>query len=62
MKLWQLIKVLLKFLPGSDVKVTWEGQEIDIQPKNVYKSKDGKVIIDADKNYYKQDFTKKGRK
>ena len=51
----KLIELLKKFSPKTDVRVTWEGQVIDINPENIYRDKEGRVIIDADSNYYKKD-------
>ena len=53
MKIQKLIELLKKFGSKTNVRVTWEGQVIDIKPKNVYPDNKGQVIIDADNNYYK---------
>lgn len=52
----ELIGELRKFPQGIEVKVTWEGTVHSIEPDNLYMSKDGILLIDAD---YHSDLYKK---
>ena len=49
----ELINELSKYDPNEEVIATWEGiiREVDI-----YRAKDGTVMIDADENNYKDRF------
>lgn len=54
MKVKELIKILQRHNQDEEVSVTWEGIFRDIEEDNIYLAANGKVIIDADENCYKQ--------
>ena len=54
-----LIALLHAYPAGTPLAVTWEGVFRNIDASNVYTSKDGVVLIDADRNSYKDDHSKR---
>jgi len=59
MKLTELIAVLSDRLARQgdlDVEVTWEGIFREITQDHIYRSRDNKILIDADDNAYKKKF------
>lgn len=52
----ELIAELQKYPADVQVKITWETTVHAIKPENLYLSKDGVLLIDADDNNYKKDF------
>lgn len=56
MKIKEFIIALSDFDLEVEVKCTWEGQTWDIEPKNIYRAKNGIVLIDSDGNFYKERF------
>ena len=54
MKVKELIKLFQEHNQDEEVRVTWEGIFRDIEEENIYLAANGKVIIDADENCYKQ--------
>ena len=69
MKVKELIKILKKYDPESDVSVTWEGVQRIIDKSNIYLGADmyGGVMkpflfIDGDNNFYKKEFQDNLRK
>jgi len=52
------VKGLIKLLQGHnqevEILITWEGIFTDIEDDNIYIAKNGKVVIDADGNFYKK--------
>lgn len=58
----ELLEQRMKTHGDAEVRVTWEGVFREIRPENVYRSKgegpNGEIelLIDADKNFYKEKF------
>lgn len=44
----------LKLYPGRTVVITWEGTANEIGPENIYLAHDGRLILDADDNFYRE--------
>ena len=44
------------YIDDVEVRITWESTLQDIERKNLYFSKDGVLLIDADGNSYKKEF------
>jgi len=55
----ELIIYLTMFHPDVKVYCTWEGIIREIIENNIYISKTGSLYIDADDNFYKDDFKMK---
>ena len=63
MKLNELIEILQKIQNENqekeiEVETTWEGIFRNVNEDNIYFHKDGRLLIDADNNFYKEDFQK----
>lgn len=57
----QLITAMERLPCDADVEITWEGTLRSIDEDNIYVSKLGVVIIDADCNHYKESLITTGR-
>lgn len=57
MKVGELKILLEKYPSETTVMVTWEGVYRTIKPSNLYLAANGKLMIDADDNAYKEDIT-----
>jgi len=55
MKVKELIEFLNAFDEDVRVLITWEGIFVDIHPEDIYRSKGGSIILDADNCNYKDD-------
>lgn len=55
MKVKELRTLLGNYSDNAKIMVTWEGIFRDIKRSNLYSSPDGVVIIDADRNLYKEE-------
>jgi len=53
MKIKELIKKLSEYDPEARIVATWEGQTCYF---DLYESRDGTILIDADDNFYKDKF------
>lgn len=49
----ELIAALQEYPPEAEVLATWEGTIKEIE---VYRSKDGHILIDADAGFYRHEF------
>lgn len=58
----ELIIYLNMFHPDVKVYSTWEGTIKEIIENNIYLSKTGSLYIDADDNFYKEEFEMKQEK
>jgi hypothetical protein len=56
MKVSELIERLRDFDPNAEVITTWESTTHTIDPHNIYRAKNGMVVIDADRNRYREEF------
>ncbi|MDD5510620.1 MAG: hypothetical protein PHI12_07420 [Dehalococcoidales bacterium] len=61
MNIDQLIDELKKYPGKSQVLVTWEGTEHELETDMVYQVTSGVVMLDADGNFYKEDYISEGR-
>lgn len=52
----ELIKLLWEYNPAAEVDVTWQGRPAGIFAENIYAAKNGVVLIDADNNFYRDDY------
>ena len=55
----ELIDILKKYHGDLKVFCTWETCIIPLEKKNIYKSKEGNIFIDADDNNYKSNYAEK---
>jgi hypothetical protein len=56
MTVGELMQNLHTIKRDAPIKVTWEGTTQSLNPESIYVTPDGTVIIDADKNRYKESF------
>lgn len=58
MKVAEIIAILQGYDPNLNIQITWESTLNEIQRDNIYLSKWGNLLIDADENWYKKDYEK----
>ena len=54
----ELIEILKSYPKKMKVMTTWESTLHSLQKKNVYVSVTGSLYLDADENFYKEEFAK----
>ncbi len=52
----ELIDILCKFPIDTKICITWESTINSLEKENIYMSKWGVVLLDADGNSYKEDY------
>lgn len=52
----ELIKILEKYPKEMKIFTTWESTLHSLEKENIYKSSTGSLYLDADQNFYKDDF------
>lgn len=54
----EFINILQKYPPEMKIITTWESTVHALEEQNIYESKEGHLYLDADYNFYKNQFSK----